>query len=117
MSPTAAEMIMAPRTAVGRSAIGAVRKSSTTATGRRGEQAGELAAGAHRVVDGGPRPAGSDRQPLGDARGYLRGTDGEELLVDPDVLVVLAREGARGEGRVGEAHEEDADRGGQQGER
>ena len=102
----------APSTALGRSAIGPVRNSRTSATSRRREQPGHLAAGAHRVVDRRARPARAHRQALRERGRGVRGAHGDELLPDADVLVAAARERARGEDLVGEAHEEQADRAG-----
>ena len=60
--PIAAETITAPSTAFGRYCIGSVRNSRTTTTVAGGEQAGDLRARAHRVVDRGARAAGADRE-------------------------------------------------------
>ena len=62
-------------------------------------------------------PLAPTGRPCVNAGGGVRGAHRDELLPDADVLVVAARERARGEDLVGEAHEEQADRGGDEGER
>ena len=79
-----------------------------------GEQAGDLAARAHAVVDGGARAAGSDREALGDAGRRVRGAHRQQLLVGADVLTVAAGERARRQHLVGERHEEQPGRGGRE---
>jgi hypothetical protein len=75
---------------------------------------GDLAARSHCVVDGGARAAGADRQALGDAGDRARGAHRHKLGADRDVLIVAAGERACRQHLVGEAHEEEPDRGGRE---
>ena len=114
MSPIAAETITAPSTALGRYCTGSVRKSTITSTVAAGDEAGDLAARAHAVVDRRARAARADREALGDAGRGVRGAHREQLLGGAHVLVVLAGERACGQDLVGERDEEDAERRGQE---
>ena len=78
--------------------------------GRGGDEARDLAARAHVVVDGRARAAGADREALGETGRGVGGAHGQQLLGRAHGLVVLAGERARGEDLVGERDEEDAER-------
>ena len=110
MSPIAAETITAPSTAFGRYCTGSVRKSRITSTVGGGDQARDLAARAHAVVDRRARAARADREALGEAGRGVRGAHRQQFLGRAHVLVVLAGERARGQDLVRERDEEDAER-------
>ena len=111
ISPIAAKTITAPSTAFGRYCTGSVRKSEDQRDRGGGDQPGDLAARAHRVVDRGARAAGADREALREAGRRVGGAHRQQLLRGAHLLVVLPGERARGEDLVGERDEEDAERG------
>ena len=61
-----------------------------------------------------PRPAGADREALEQAGGQVRGADPDHLLVAADLLPGAGGERRRGGDRVGQRHQRDPQRPGEQ---
>lgn len=71
------------------------------------DEPGDLRAPSHLIVHSRPRTAGTHGEGLRDTGGGVGDADRGQLLVRPDVLPVLPREGSGREDRVGETDEED----------
>ena len=78
------------------------------------DEAGDLAASADVLGDGGARAARGDREPLEEPGRDVRDAEDRQLLVLVDVLAEPAGVAARQDARVGERHEGDPDRRGEE---